>query len=106
MRSVVGWPDNPAADRLVAWEWIAGTIHHLVVVNLSDSFADGRVWLDAPRAPADGSTVGPSGAGGGAVELIDLLSGARYDRDRGQLAGDGLYVGLPGWGSHLLRFVS
>ena len=41
---VSGWPDNDSADRLVAYCWR----DHLVVVNLSDAPAQGRVRLPWP----------------------------------------------------------
>jgi hypothetical protein len=67
--------ENP---HLVAWAWD----EHLVVVNVGDTRAWGRV-----RAPWTGDVV-----------LEDLLSGARYER------GEELWVGLGPWGSHLLHW--
>jgi hypothetical protein len=63
--------DHPA---LVAWAFSG----HLVVVNLGDDEAWGRV-----RIAVDGT-------------LTDLLTGAGYER-----SGDQLVVGLPPWGAHV-----
>jgi hypothetical protein len=63
--------DHPA---LVAWAFSG----HLVVVNLGDAEAWGRV-----RIALDGT-------------LTDLLTGAGYER-----SGDELVVGLPAWGAHV-----
>ncbi len=63
--------DHPG---LVAWAFSG----HLVVVNLGDAEAWGRV-----RIAVDGT-------------LTDLLTGAGYER-----SGDELVVGLPPWGAHV-----
>jgi glycosidase len=88
MVAVDTWPDNRSGDDLVAWTWTGSDDQHLVVVNLSDHRADGRIRL--PGAPA------------GPLVLTDALSGARYERDGA--ASDGLYVALDGHGVHLLRW--
>jgi hypothetical protein len=62
------------SDDLVAWSFT----DHLVVVNLGDTDAWGRV-----QVPVDG-------------ELTDLLTGAVYER-----SGPELQVGLRPWGAHV-----
>jgi hypothetical protein len=88
-----GWPDNDTHRELVAWCWSAGeTGRHLVVVNLSDAPAQGRVhvpWGDELR--------------GRAWRLSDPVAGAAFERDGDELAADGLYVELEPWASHVLR---
>ena len=81
-----GWPDNDSADRLVAYCWR----DHLVVVNLSDAPAQGRVRLPWP------------GLAGRSWTLTDALSGAVFERDGDELAGEGMYVDLEGFASHVL----
>jgi hypothetical protein len=86
-----GWPDNPSADRLLAWTWTDPAQRHLVVVNLSESRADGRVqlpWRDFGRRT---------------IVLDDLLSGQRFERDPGLLASEGLYVALDAHSAHVLK---
>jgi hypothetical protein len=81
---VSGWPDNDSCRHLVAWCWP----HELVVVNLSDQPAQGRV-----RIPWEGRT----------WELVDRLSGVGFERAGDELASEGLYVGLDPWGFHFLQ---
>lgn len=83
-----GWPDNDSYRRLVAWCWP----RELVVVNLSDTPAQSRVRL--PWGDLAGRT----------WELSDRLSGERFTRDGDELAAEGLFVALDGWGSHFLGF--
>jgi hypothetical protein len=87
---VEGWPDNQSGEHLVAWTWSGEQSRHLVVVNLSDGPADGRIRLPG---------VSPS-----PVVLDDLLTGERYLRDGEAVGSEGLYVGLPARGVHLLRW--
>jgi hypothetical protein len=87
-----GWPDNQSYQQLVAWCWSSAESRHLVVVNLSDASAQGRVrlpWQDLA---------------GVSWTLEDRLSGQRFDRAGEELAGERLYVGLEAWGSHFLSF--
>ena len=84
-----GWPDNPSHDNLVAWCW-QGAGRHIVIVNLSDHPAEGRVqmpWNDLQ---------------GKRWQLSELLTEAAYDREGTELAGSGLFVALDGWGWHLV----
>ena len=81
-----GWPDNDSYRRLVAWCWPRA----LVVVNLSDAPAQARVRL--PWTDLAGRT----------WELTDRLSGERFPRDGDELAAEGLFVALDGWGAHFV----
>jgi hypothetical protein len=85
-----GWPDNDSHRRLVAWCWATEAARHLVVVNLSDSPAQGRV-----RLPWDDLA-------GRGWELGDRLSGQRFQRGGDEMAAEGLYVALEPWAAHLL----
>jgi hypothetical protein len=87
---IEGWADNRSAERLLAWTWEQPGQRHLVVVNPSDGRADGMVrvpWTDLD----------------GARTLVDLLSGAEFERDGSQLVNNGLYVALDPDGVHLFR---
>jgi hypothetical protein len=86
-----GWPDNPSAERLLAWTWTDQDRRHLVVVNPTPARADGRVQLPWTEL------------GGRTLALEDLLSGQRYERDGAELASEGLYVALDGHAVHLLK---
>jgi hypothetical protein len=62
------------------------------VVNLSDGAAQARVkW---PWDDIAGKT----------LHLKDAFSGAGYDRDGSEVAGEGLYVDLKRWAFHFLSF--
>ncbi len=87
---IEGWPDNRSAERLIAWTWEQPGQRHLVVVNPSDIRADGMVRLPWPDLE-------------GPCTLVDLLSGAEFERDGSQIATDGLYVALDPSDIHLLR---
>jgi hypothetical protein len=87
---VNGWPDNHSAERLLAWSWTSPTQRHLVVVNLTDGAADGMVEWPWP------SDVGAT------LSLTDRITGERYERAGDDIVTNGLYVSLPGPGTHLL----
>jgi hypothetical protein len=88
---VWGWPDNPSAERLLAWSWTDADLRHLIVVNLSEDRADGRAQL--PWADLEGRT----------LLLRDLLSDQRFERDGSALAHEGLYVALAGHAMHVFE---
>ena len=54
--AVEGWPDNRSCERLVAWTWTTDRFVDLVVVNLGDDRADGRVAGSTVRRPAPSSS--------------------------------------------------
>jgi hypothetical protein len=87
---IEGWPDNQSRERLLAWTWEQPGRRHVVVVNLSDARADGMVRL--PWTDLDGPCT-----------LVDLLSGAVFERDGDQIVNDGLYVALDSDAVHLLQ---
>ncbi|AFA71110.1 putative alpha amylase [Gordonia polyisoprenivorans VH2] len=88
-----GWPDRPTGG-LVAWAWTDacdasdGGGRHLIVVNLDDAAAAGRV--QTPWPALTGST----------ATLTDLLTG--IDHYRPADPDEYVFVMLPGWGAHLL----
>ena len=86
-----GWPDNQSCASLVAWSWTPGDSRdgdagrsgrHVVVVNLSQSPAQGQVRLPWPDLP------------GRRWRFRDLLTGEDFTRDGGRLAGPGLFVDM------------
>ncbi len=87
-----GWPDNPSANNLLAWSWRNGHDRSLVVVNYAATPSQGRVrvsWNDVAT---------------GSWQLTDLLNGARYERDGGEMQAQGLFVDLKPWDFHYLAF--
>jgi hypothetical protein len=87
-----GWPDNDSCRNLLAWSWAGddGDGRHVVVVNLSGRRSQGRIRLDWDDLPGRG------------WRLSDLLDDRVFERHGDELAGPGLFVDLPPWGSHLL----
>ena len=85
-----GWPDNASSQNLIAWCWRSAEERRLIVVNLSDSQAQGLVLL-----PWDDLK-------GGAWRMTDLLTEAVYERRGDEMCTRGLYVDLAPWGFHVL----
>jgi hypothetical protein len=88
-----GWPDNTTYQNLVAWSWLSGDERYLIIVNLSDSPAQGRVkvtWADA---------------NGVEWHLLDAISGAIYERPADEMRSPGLYVELGHWNYHFFEFL-
>ena len=88
-----GWPDNPGFQNLVAWSWVKDNDRRLIVVNLSQSAAQGRV-----RAPWEGIR-------GATWHLTDVLSGWTCDRDGDEMVAAGLYIELAAWSFYFFEFL-
>ena len=86
-----GWPGNSTFQNLLAWSWEKDNRRCLVVVNLGDTKAQGRIHV--PWSDTQGEM----------WRLCDDLSGATYERDGDELDNTGLYVDLEAWDFHLLR---
>lgn len=87
-----GWDGDQTCEQLVTWCWHGAAGRSLVVVNLAGAPASARVhvpWTDVA---------------GRSWHLEDVVTGDEFDRDGGEIAGDGLYVSLPPWGHHVLRW--
>jgi hypothetical protein len=85
-----GWPDNASYRNLIAWCWRSVGEHQLIVVNFSDSGAQGNVQL-----PWDELT-------GKSWQMTDLFTGQMYERSGDEMRNPGMYVDLPPWGYHVL----
>jgi len=86
-----GWPDNASYQNIVAWCWRFAGDFALIVVNLSDSRAQGLV-----RLPWDELT-------GRSWQMTDVFTGQFYERNGDEMRNSGLYVDLPLWGFHVLN---
>jgi hypothetical protein len=85
-----GWPDNMSYQNLLAWCWKGAGERLLVIVNLSDTQAQGRVrllWEDLR---------------GRDWRMTDHFTGEAYERSGKEMADSGLYVNLLPWGFHVL----
>jgi glycosidase len=90
----IGWPDNSTYQNLLAWSWSKDSDRYLVVINSSDSPAQGRVqvpWAEIQRKTWC---------------LLDLFSGDTYERRADEMRDPGLYVGLRPWDYHFFRLIS
>ena len=86
-----GWPDNWSFQNLVSWTWVYNDERYLIVVNLSDVPAQGLLqvhWNDA---------------GNRKWQLKDVMSGAAYERQGGEMLSPGLYVELGPWEYHFFQ---
>jgi len=88
---VRGWPDNQSYENVLAWCWFEGDERALIVVNFGQAPAQARVQVSWAERRAK------------AWRLDDVLSGATYDRDDGELRDSGLYVELGPWQCHLFQ---
>jgi len=86
-----GWPDNASFQNLVAWSWMKDDARHLIAINLSDHPLQARIQV--PWADARGAN----------WELMDILSGASFERSGDEMVSPGLYVELGPWNYHFFR---
>ncbi len=84
-----GWPDNDSYQDLVAWCW-SGTSRSLIVVNLGERAATGRVHTPWPDLA------------GSSWQLTDPTRGENFQRAGDDLV-EGLFVALDPWHWHLFR---
>ncbi len=88
-----GWPDNSSFQNLLAWGWSSDEEQYLVVINMSDAIAMGR--LPIPWNFLKGQN----------WRLADPLSGNSFDRTGDEMVNPGLYISLPAWGTHFFRLI-
>ena len=87
-----GWPDDLSWTNLVGWCWRLDNERRLVVVNLSGQPSQARVRIPWPELA------------GQMWELNDPFNGDIFLRYGSEMNDPGLYVGLPPYGVHFLRF--
>ncbi|MBW3566036.1 MAG: alpha-amylase [Acidobacteria bacterium] len=85
-------PDSDRShEQLLAWSWRLDDGYALVVVNMSAAAAQGRLPVGA-QLPA-----------GARFHFVDALDDRYYERERGDLEANGLFVRLDGHAAHLFR---
>lgn len=83
------WDGNPTHDSFIAFGWEKSPSERLIVaVNYSEHQSQSRLSLPFE---VDRSRT---------YHFHDLINGPGYDWPGTELAGNGLYVDLPAWGSH------
>ena len=86
------WDGNWTSDGFIAGSWQSEDgERRLVAVNYAGN--QGQCYVRIPFADL----------GGRAVELVDLLGPARYQRAGDELASRGLYLDLPAWAYHVFE---
>jgi hypothetical protein len=95
-QNVLSGNDNPVTNwRLVAWKWTLQQQKVLCVINYSDTLGQGRIVL--PDAlPLNGNNT---------IPVTELLTGAVYERNIGDLQGQGLYIILQPWQAQFFSYV-
>jgi len=91
LRAHSGWAGNDSHQHLVAWSWTSVERHYVIVANLSDRPAQGRIRIDWNHL-SDHQWV-----------LADTLCDRVYRRSGAELARDGLFVDLAAWNCHLFE---
>ena len=86
-----GWSDNRSCENILAWCWVKGEEHYVIVVNFSARPSQALV-----RVPWDELR-------GRTWLLNDVLSGESYDRSGDEMRDAGLYVDLGPWRWHFFR---
>jgi hypothetical protein len=96
LAEISGWFGNEGYNNLIAWTWTNGEDRTLIVVNLSESQADGRVIVPWPDFS------------GKSIRLSDAISDVTFIRSGDEIATEGLYVKLGAWEFHCfdVRFAS
>ncbi|HEY6466112.1 MAG TPA: alpha-amylase family glycosyl hydrolase [Candidatus Acidoferrales bacterium] len=82
--------NEPTEGNLFAYEWRSDKAWKLVVVNLSNSPAQGRLHLSGGIVPKT------------TYNLVDQLGGAKYVREGAEIAQLGLFVRRDAFQAHLL----
>lgn len=91
------WAIQPVYDtdtcwRLLAWTWMYKNERRLCVLNYSDEEGQGKVIL--PYLENSGTK----------LQLEDLLTNEKYERDTNQIKKDGLYVIVPKWWAQIFKY--
>lgn len=85
------WPGNPSFHDIISFEWRhADGARLLVVVNYADHISQARLRLQTDNLPQS-------------FQLKDLANDSVFTREVRQVANEGLYVELAGWGTHLFQ---
>jgi hypothetical protein len=88
-----GWPDDLSHRHLLAWCWRIHADGYLIVVNYSETPAQGQVRLDWDDLQ------------GAHCQLHDRFSGAVFERGDSEMVRTGLCVNLPPWGFHYFELM-
>lgn len=85
-----GRPDNASYHNLISWCWSGAGERHLIIVNFSESSAQGLI-----RLPWDDLK-------GKRWQVTDFFTGQMYELSGNEMCDPGFPVDLPPWGFHVL----
>lgn len=85
------WEGNNSYRNLLSWSWEYENERRLVVVNYSDSIAQGRIRCEVGGFPEK-------------IYLTDLLNGQVYHRYSAEMAYPGIFIELQNFQSHIFSF--
>jgi alpha amylase-like protein len=85
------WEGNNTCDDMIVFTWTKGERRLLVAVNYAPHRGQCYVTLELPEL------------GGRTFTLVDLISGARYERSGDGLSTNGLYLDMPPWGHQVFE---
>lgn len=92
LHALPAWDGNESHEFYLAFAWQeAGGAEIVVCVNYSPT--DAQCFVELPFADFAGRT----------IQLTDLMSEARYERDGDDLLSRGLYLDLHAWGYHVFE---
>jgi hypothetical protein len=85
------WPGNESYRNMIVTTWSDGERRLVIAVNYAPTDAQSYTAIDLPELTTQ------------TVLLADLMSEARYERQRDALWREGLYLALPPWGYHVFE---
>lgn len=91
LKTLPAWDGNESYQNILAWLWEYKDEKRLVVVNYSDWHSQCRIKLDV-RGYAE------------RVELIDLITGNKYNHNIEEVAHVGAFIELKAYKSHILIY--
>jgi len=87
------WPDNQTHASLLSWTWQDATTRAIVIVNMSGEKSQCRLNFSCQVNESE-------------VLLNDVLNGTQYRRSSSEISGEGLYIELGAWCSHIFLIES
>ena len=99
------WEGNPSWENFLVYAWQGQSGERLLAaVNYAPVQSQCYVklpveWLENPIQPGSGEALQ------GFISLEDQMDAVTYQREKGRLLTEGLYLDLPAWGGHVFQLV-
>ncbi len=91
LRAASSWETDDSFMNIIAYLWSYEKQYRLVVINFSDKPSAARIVFNAPEGMRE-------------LTLTDLLNNKKYVRNTFEIRGEGLYVQLGPYRSHIFAF--